>query len=258
MVETYLSRIIDDHRRAELADTRDVYQLMQQAAQEPPTRGFRQALAGPGLSVIAEVKRRSPSKGLLRPDLDPGALASAYELGGAACLSVLTDEEHFGGSRLDLQAAWAATTLPVLRKDFTVSVRDVYDARLMGADAVLLIVAALTASELMHFYGAACDVGLDVLVEVHDDRELSVALALGATMVGVNQRDLTTFEVDPERAVRLAAQIPDEVVKVAESGIGGPDDIDALAAAGFHAVLVGEHLVKAPDPAAAVRDLRRD
>jgi indole-3-glycerol phosphate synthase len=258
MVETYLSKIVDDHRRAELDDTRDVSELLRQAAAQPPPRGFRSALAGPGVSVIAEVKRRSPSKGELAPGLDPGALARTYEAGGAACLSVLTDEAHFGGSRLDLQAAWVATSLPVLRKDFTVSVRDVCDARLMGADAVLLIVTALTAAELMHFHSVALDLGLDVLVEVHDDRELSVALALGATMIGVNQRDLTTFQVDPERAVRLAASIPDGVVKVAESGITGPHDIDALAEAGYHAVLVGEHLVTAPDPAAAVRALRRD
>ena len=258
MVETYLTKILDDHRRAELDDTRDVSELVRQASAQPPTRGFRSALAGPGVSVIAEVKRRSPSKGELAPGLDPGALARAYETGGAACLSVLTDEDHFGGSRLDLQAARAATSLPVLRKDFTVSVRDICDARLMGADAVLLIVTALTAAELMHFHSVALDLGLDVLVEVHDDRELSVALALGASMIGVNQRDLATFQVDPERAVRLAASIPDGVVKVTESGITGPHDIAALAEAGYHAVLVGEHLVTAPDPAAAVRALRRD
>lgn len=210
----------------------------------------------PELAVIAEIKRRSPSKGALSLDLDPAELGQAYERGGASCLSVLTDEEFFGGSVIDLQAAWSATALPVLRKDFTISEHDIADARLMGADAVLLIVAALDARELIALHELAVEIGLDVLVEVHDEPELEVALEAGATLIGVNQRDLVTFEVDHERAERVARAIPDDVVKVAESGVRGADDARRLAAVGYDAVLVGETLVIAPDPAAALADLQ--
>jgi indole-3-glycerol phosphate synthase len=222
-----------------------------------PARGFAAALrSAGGLGVIAEVKRRSPSKGDLAAGLDAAEVARAYERGGAACLSVLTDVEFFGGSAADLEEARTATGLPVLRKDFTVAPADVCDARLMGADAVLLIAAALDDDELVELHTLALDVGLDVLVEVHDEQELDRALAAGATLVGVNQRDLVTFEVDHDRAVRVGAAMPRSVVRVAESGIRGPEDARALAAAGFDAVLVGETLVTAPDPAAAVAALR--
>ncbi|MGH9154241.1 MAG: indole-3-glycerol phosphate synthase TrpC, partial [Acidimicrobiales bacterium] len=204
----------------------------------------------------AEVKRRSPSRGDLAPDAVPAVLAKAYADGGATCLSVLTDARFFGGSPEDLAEARAATDLPVLRKDFTVSERDVCDARLMGADAVLLIVAALDGGELGRLVRLAGEVGLDAVVEVHDEAELERALAAGARLVGVNQRDLTTFEVDPGRAVRVAAAVPDGVVTIAESGIRGPQDAARLAAAGYDAVLVGESLVTSDDPAAAVRALR--
>jgi indole-3-glycerol phosphate synthase len=221
-----------------------------------PTRGFAGVLAAaPGLSVIAEIKRRSPSKGALHVDLDPVAVAAAYAAGGAACLSVLTDAEFFGGSIDDLDLARGSTSLPVLRKDFTVSSRDVADARLMGADAVLLIVAALAPVELIEFHHLAGQLGLDALVEVHDEPELEVALQCGATLVGVNQRDLVTFEVDHERAQRIARAIPDGVVKVAESGVRDRDDARRLADAGYDAILVGESLVTSGDPAAAVRAL---
>jgi len=206
--------------------------------------------------VIAEVKRRSPSKGDLHPDLDPATVASRYEAGGAACLSVLTDATWFGGSAADLAAARAAVQIPVLRKDFTVSERDVYDARLMGADAVLLIAAALSADELHRFHALAIDLGLDALVEVHDEAELAKALAVGAALIGVNQRDLVTFDVDTDRAVRVAAAIPAGLVKVAESGIRGPDDAARLRRAGYQAVLVGESLVTSDDAASAVSALR--
>jgi len=206
--------------------------------------------------VIAEVKRRSPSKGDLHPDLDPATVASRYEAGGAACLSVLTDVTWFGGSAADLAAARAAVQIPVLRKDFTVSERDVYDARLMGADAVLLIAAALSADELHRFHALAIDLGLDALVEVHDEAELAKALAVGAALIGVNQRDLVTFDVDTDRAVRVAAAIPAGLVKVAESGIRGPDDAARLRRAGYQAVLVGESLVTSDDAASAVSALR--
>lgn len=253
---TYLDRILERHRARAAADDRPLDCLIGDAQICPPTRGFRSALAGrERLGVISEIKRRSPSKGDLHPDLDPGALAAEYERGGAACLSVLTDREFFGGSADDLAAARAACSLPVLRKDFTVSPRDVLDARLMGADCVLLIAAALKREELADLHQLAVELGLDVLVEIHDEDELDGALAAEATMIGVNQRDLVTFEVDHARAVRLAALIPRSVVRVAESGVRGGDDARALRAAGYDAVLVGETLVTASDPAAVVRTL---
>ena len=254
---TYLDGILLAHRLTAAGDQRDEEELRSAAGAMGPTRGFADAIRGAdGLAVISEVKRRSPSKGDLFADLDPARLAGQYEQGGATCLSVLTDEVHFGGSPDDLAAARGATGLPVLRKDFTVSTRDVLDARLMGADCVLLIAAALDDDELAEFHRVATDVGLDALVEVHDEAELERALTVGATLVGVNQRDLVTFEVDHERAVRMAAAFPDHVVSVAESGVRGPDDAAALAAAGYHAVLVGESLVTSGDPTAAVAALR--
>jgi indole-3-glycerol phosphate synthase len=245
------------------ADDRRLDPLVERARSQPATRGFAAALAesaasagAGGLAVIAEIKRRSPSKGDLAPGLDPAALARSYADGGAACLSVLTDVEFFGGSPDDLAAARAACELPVLRKDFTVSAHDVADARIMGADAVLLIAAALDDAELRDLLALARDLDLDSLVEIHDEAELDRAIAVGADLVGVNQRDLVTFEVDTARAVRLAPQMPAGVVRVAESGITGPDDARVLAEAGYHAVLVGEHLVTAGDPASGVAALR--
>ena len=256
MVATYLDRILEHHRAVAAADSRAVERLLDEARAMPPARGFRTALAGrEQLGVIAEIKRRSPSKGDLDIGLDPAALAATYERGGAACMSVLTDVEFFGGSIDDLQAARAACTLPVIRKDFTVSERDVLDARIIGADCVLLIAAALAAEELAALHALAVDVGLDVLVEIHDEAELEHALAANATLIGVNQRDLVTFRVDHERAVRMAAAMPDGVVKVAESGVRGVDDARSLRSAGYDAVLVGETLVTSGDPAATVAAL---
>jgi len=253
---TYLDRILERHRAVAAADTRPLDALVSEAQARPPARGFTDALtADDRLSVISEIKRRSPSKGDLHIGLDPGAMAAVYEVGGASCLSVLTDGEFFGGSPDDLRAARAACDLPVLRKDFTVSHRDVVDARLMGADCVLLIAAALDDVELVELHALATEIGLDVLVEIHDEHELEVAMRAHATLVGVNQRDLVTFEVDHERAVRVAASIPDGVVKVAESGVRGSDDARSLESAGYHAVLVGEALVTADDPAAAIAAL---
>jgi indole-3-glycerol phosphate synthase len=255
MAETYLDAILAAHRERAAADGRRPEQALDAARACDPTRGFAAAL-GQGGAVIAEVKRRSPSKGPIGPALDPATLAAAYEQGGAACLSVLTDEDHFGGSAADLAAARAGVTLPVLRKDFTVSLLDVCDARLMGADAVLLIVAALDDAELRDFHALAVELGIDALVEVHDEPELERALAVGALMIGVNQRDLVTFAVDTERAVRMGPLMPPDVVRVAESGIAGPGDAAPLFAAGYDAVLVGESLVRSTDPAAAVAALR--
>ncbi|MDQ4096414.1 MAG: indole-3-glycerol phosphate synthase TrpC, partial [Actinomycetota bacterium] len=193
---TILDEIVAAHRRAASEDGRDLDQLLARATEALPPRDFRAALTAAGLSVIAEVKRRSPSKGDLAPDLDPALLAKTYAEGGAAALSVLTDRDHFGGSPADLRAARDACELPVLRKDFTVDARDVADARLMGADAVLLIVAALSDEELARFRALAATLGLAALVEVHDEYELDRALAADADIVGVNQRDLRTFGVD--------------------------------------------------------------
>lgn len=225
-----------------------------------PARGFRAALemvaASGDIAVISEIKRRSPSKGDLAPDLDPVELAQQYERGGAVCLSVLTDVDFFGGSIEDLVVARAACTLPVLRKDFTVSARDVCDARIVGADCVLLIATALDQAELESFLKLAHAIGFDALVEIHDEAELDRAVAAGADLIGVNQRDLVTFAVDTDRAVRMAPQMPAGVVRVAESGITGPEDAAILASAGYHAVLVGEHLVTSGDPEGGVAALR--
>ena len=232
--------------------------LVEQAAELPACRGFRAALAatGDGIAVISEVKRRSPSKGDLFADLDPGDLARTYAEGGASCLSVLTDVDWFGGSVDDLQAARSAVDLPVIRKDFTVDARDVVDARLMGADCVLLIASALDDAELRDFHALARELGLDALIEIHDEPELERALAVGGDLIGVNQRDLVTFEVDQERAVRMAPQMPAGVVRVAESGVRDRADGAALEAAGYHALLVGETLVRSGDPALEIRRLR--
>jgi indole-3-glycerol phosphate synthase len=253
---TVLDRIVAAHREAAAADTRDLDTLMEQAAAAPPPRRFRKSMGRWRLDVITEIKRRSPSKGELAPDLDPAALARAYEAGGAVALSVLTDREFFGGSPEDLVAARDATNLPVMRKDFTVDARDVCDARIMGADAVLLIVAALSDDELKRFHDLAHELGMAAMVEVHDEAEIKRAVVIHADLIGVNQRDLRTFEVDKGRAVRLARTIPSGVLKVAESGIGGPDDFRRLADAGYDGALVGEHLVTSADPAAALRTLR--
>ncbi|HYA68127.1 MAG TPA: indole-3-glycerol phosphate synthase TrpC, partial [Acidimicrobiales bacterium] len=253
---TYLEEIMAAHRARSSADGRDVESLIERAGAMGPSRGFARALrAGDGLAVIAEVKRRSPSKGALAPDLDPAAVAADYAAGGARALSVLTDEDYFGARPGDLDAARAACDLPVLRKDFTVSEADVCDARLMGADAVLLIVAALSDAELARFATLAEHLSLDALVEVHDDGELGRALDAGARLVGVNQRDLATFEVDADRALALAGAIPDDVVAVAESGIRGAGDVMRLADAGYDAVLVGETLVTSSDRRTAVMAL---
>jgi indole-3-glycerol phosphate synthase len=252
---TYLDGILAVHRARAQADARPVAGLVEAAGRAPAPRPFRAELGREGLGVIAEVKRRSPSRGDLAVDLDPAAVAAAYAAGGATCVSVLTDGRFFGGSAADLAAARRAVDLPVLRKDFTVSEADVCDARLMGADAVLLIVAALDDAELVRLRELAGALGLAALVEVHDEAELERALDAGADLVGVNQRDLFSFEVDDRRAERLAPRVPAPVVTVAESGVRDASDAARLAGAGFDAVLVGEALVCAPDREAAVRSL---
>ncbi len=249
---TYLDDIVAAHRAYPEPTVTD-----DEIAAAPTPRGFAAALrAASGLAVIAEIKRRSPSMGELNAGLDPALMAKAYADGGASALSVLTDADYFGGSADDLQAARAAVDLPVIRKDFTVCEADVRVARAMGADCVLLIAAVLSDDELRRCHDVAIDVGLDALVEIHDEAELARALAVGARLVGVNQRDLHTFQVDHARALRMAAQIPADVVRVAESGVRGPEDARSLRDAGYDAILVGQTVVTAGDPSEMVRSLR--
>jgi indole-3-glycerol phosphate synthase len=217
---------------------------------------FRDALAGSEVGVIAEFKRRSPSAGALREDPDLHEIAGAYERGGAVALSVLTEGPNFDGSLEDLGIARAACDLPILRKDFIVDPYQLHEARSAGAEAVLLIVAALPKLELESLQDEARAIGLDVLVEVHDRAELHQALGLGADMIGINNRDLRDFSVDLGRTSRLIGEIPAGVVVVSESGIAGAEQMARLREAGVQAVLVGEALMRSPDPEAAVRALR--
>ncbi len=246
MAHTYLDDIVSWHRSRARADRRD----WRSRLDEPPYQGpsFLGSLRRPSVQVIAEVKRRSPSKGDLNVDLDPVALARAYRDGGAAAISVLTDERHFDGSADDLRAVRAVVEAPILRKDFTVCEHDVLDARDMGAAAVLLIVSVLDDDQLRSYSELATRCGLDALVEVHDEEELDRALDVGAALVGVNQRDLYTFDVDPRRAARVGARIPGSVVAVAESGLRTVADVERVADGGFDAVLVGEALVRSANP----------
>jgi indole-3-glycerol phosphate synthase len=217
---------------------------------------FRDALSGPGIGVIAEFKRRSPSAGALRESPDIAAIVADYAEGGAVALSILTEGPNFGGSLADLAAARAASTLPLLRKDFVVDSYQLHEARAAGADAVLLIVAALAASELAALHAEAQALGLDVLVEVHDREELLRALELGAEMIGVNNRDLRDFSVEVERTESLMEEIPAGVLVVSESGIAEAAQLRRLEQRGVQAVLVGETLMRAADPAGALRALR--
>jgi indole-3-glycerol phosphate synthase len=220
-----------------------------------PSKDGMAVLKGEDVAVIAEVKRASPSKGAMAAIADPAALAMDYEAGGAAVISVLTEQRRFAGSMADLAAVRAAVQVPVLRKDFVVSSYQLWEARAHGADMVLLIVAALEQNALVSLVERAVSIGLIPLVEVHADEELDRALEAGAKIIGVNARDLATLEVDRTVFARLAPQIPDGVLKIAESGIRGPHDLLAYAASGADAVLVGESLVTGKDPRSAVADL---
>jgi indole-3-glycerol phosphate synthase len=221
----------------------------------PPSRGFRRRLAQPGRNVIAECKRRSPSRGVLRRNYDPAAIASSYEAAGAAAISVLTEPAFFDGALSHLEAVRRVVTVPLLRKDFTVDAYQLLQARAAGADAVLLIVAALESGTLRSLHTAARDLDLDVLVEVHDEQELEIAIDIGAEVIGVNNRNLRTLEVSVDASFRLAPLMPPDVVAVAESGLKTADDLDRLQAAGYRAFLVGERFMAAPDPGEALRSL---
>jgi indole-3-glycerol phosphate synthase len=218
-------------------------------------RPFVDSLRTHSPAIIAEVKKASPSKGLLQPNFNPAEIARNYEAGGSACVSVLTDHDFFQGSLEDLRAARAAISLPVLRKDFTIDRIQVLEAAASGADAILLIAAVLATFELRTLRELAESLGLAVLVEVHDEDELTKAVDSGATLIGVNNRNLETFEVTLETSLRLGERIPTESIRVSESGIHSRADVTRLQAAGFHAFLVGESLMRASNPADALRAL---
>ncbi|HWF07868.1 MAG TPA: indole-3-glycerol phosphate synthase TrpC [Bryobacteraceae bacterium] len=218
-------------------------------------RDFAAALRAKRPAIISEIKKASPSKGVLVEDFRPVELARQYAKGGAAALSVLTDYDFFQGSLTDLWAARAACALPVIRKDFTTAEYHVLEAAAHGADAILLIVAILDQAELRAFRELAAEFGMAALVEVHDPRELETAIASGAEIIGVNNRDLRTFQVSLETSVQLAAEIPAGVIKVSESGIFNSQDVQRLMASGYDAFLVGEHLVKSGDPSRAIQEL---
>ena len=217
--------------------------------------GLRRSVQERGAAVIAEVKKASPSKGVLRVDFRPAEIASSYERHGAAALSVLTDERFFQGSSAALEAARAVCSLPVLRKDFMIDSYQLFEARAMGADCILLIAAILGDAELAEFEATAFALGMAVLVEVHDDAELDRALKLRTPLVGINNRNLRTFEVSLETTLAMWARVPAERIVVSESGIHAPADIERLRAAGVHAFLVGEAFMRAPDPGAALASL---
>ena len=253
--------ILDDIvavKRREVADGKKATPLAALEAtigEMPPTRDFRRALAAGECAIIAEVKRRSPSRGVIRADFDPVRIAGEYEKNGAAAVSVLTDATFFGGSNGDLTAVKKAISLPVLRKEFIIDPWQIHETRAIGADALLLIAAILGESELREYRELAASLGLASLVEVHDRRELETALAAGAEIIGINNRDLRTFVTDIATSRALAPLIPAGKIVVAESGIRSRQEVETLMRAGVRAFLIGETLVGAPDIGAALRGL---
>jgi len=254
---SFLQRITEARRAdAQRRRSEGALTLAQAAARSAGTaRDFHAALAHPGLSLIAEIKRASPSAGDIAPGARPSDLARAYQKGGASAVSVLTEPDHFRGSLEDLREARAACDLPVLRKDFLCDALHVWEARGAGADAILLIVAALTQTELVSLADLATDLGMAVLVEVHSSGEIERAVDAGARIIGINTRDLATLAVDPDVVAKLRPLVPEGRLVVGESGVSTPADVAALRAAGVDAVLVGEAVMRAPDPAAKIADL---
>ncbi|MGI9490538.1 MAG: indole-3-glycerol phosphate synthase TrpC [Geminicoccaceae bacterium] len=256
-----LTRICDIKRTdvAKRKAARPLTELERAAADAPPTLGFVQAIETTvqqgRFALIAEIKKASPSKGLIRADFDPPVLASAYKAGGATCLSVLTEEPHFQGSDAYLSQARGAATLPCLRKDFTLDAYQVVEARVIGADCILLIMAALIDDQAKSLAGLARDLGLDVLVEVHDEQELDRALRLDARLIGINNRNLKTLAIDLSTTEALAASVPDDRLMVSESGLYNHDDLQRMADVGARCFLVGESLMRESDVAAATRRL---
>ena len=256
-----LKRILA-RKQEEVAERRErvsLFELKARVASAPPVRGFADAVEAKiaaGLpAVIAEIKKASPSKGVIRPDFHPADIARSYEAGGAACLSVLTDIDFFQGSDAYLQQARGACSLPVLRKDFIVDAYQLHEARVLGADCVLLIAAALDDVQLAEFAFIADELGMDVLVEVHDLDELERSLPIPARLLGINNRNLRTFEVSLQNTLDLKAMVPADRVLVTESGILAPPDVALMRDAGVHAFLVGEAFMRQPDPGVALREL---
>jgi indole-3-glycerol phosphate synthase len=249
IIEGVRADLAEREERIPLADLKEAARRAPEALDPMP------AFRADGISVIAEVKRSSPSRGQLASILDPAALAASYADGGAATISVLTEQRRFGGSLEDLMAVRKAVEVPVLRKDFIVTSYQLWEARAAGADLALLIVAALDQNQLESLVERACSIGLTPLVEVHDEEEVERAVAAGARLIGVNARNLKTLEVDRGLFARLAPRMPDEVVRVAESGVRGPHDVFEYAKQGANVVLVGETLVTGQDPRSAVADL---
>ncbi|MEL0007236.1 MAG: indole-3-glycerol phosphate synthase TrpC [Luminiphilus sp.] len=260
-VPTVLKTIFD-RKQEEVAQRRQAHPLaeIQRAAlTAPPSRGFRRALAERVASgepaVIAEVKKASPSKGVIRERFSPAEIAASYEQGGATCLSVLTDIDFFQGADAYLQEARAACALPVLRKDFTLDAYQIWEARALGADAILLIVACLELPVLRALYDCANEAGVDVLIEVHDAAELDEALTLGADMIGINNRNLHTFDTSLDTTLDLLAQIPSGVQVVTESGFSTPEQVAQMRTSGVHSFLIGEAFMRAEDPGTELRRL---
>jgi indole-3-glycerol phosphate synthase len=255
-VPDILARIVDV-KRVEVAEKLKVRKGLERNAesQRGQRRSFRKALEAVTPAIISEIKKASPSKGLLAADFNPAKQAQQYFAGGASALSVLTDKQFFQGSLSDLKIARASAALPALRKDFTIHEIDIVEAAAAGVDAVLLITAILSREEIVEFQQLAWHYGMDALVEVHDEAELDVALEAGAQIVGVNNRNLRTFELSLETSERLAGRMPKEILKVTESAIHSRADVERLMACGFRAFLVGEHLMKSGDPSAALKAL---
>lgn len=257
-MSTILDRIVTTKKQeiAEARKLRPLEQLRQTAEATAPPRNFFQALAASGpIKLIAEVKKASPSKGLIRPDFDPVAIARAYAEGGATCLSVLTDETYFQGHLDYLRAVRQAVSLPLLRKDFILDPYQLYEARAAGADAVLLIAECLDDCQLRGLHNLAIELQLTPLVEFYEPENLPRVLEAGATLIGINNRNLKTFQVDLEHTIRLRQSIPADCLVVGESGINSHDDVVRLAEAGVAAILVGEHLMRQADIVQAVRQL---
>jgi indole-3-glycerol phosphate synthase len=256
MILSMLDQILEATRNRVKALRPRASELTAAAAIVGPARDFGAALSMPHLSVIAEIKRRSPSRGDLAPGLDPVHQATSYEGGGASAISVLTEPDFFGGTSADLEAVKRSVGVPVLRKDFILDDLQVVESKAMGADALLLIVAAMDVQRLRHLLELTRATGLEALVEAHDASEVELALAAGATIIGVNNRNLTTFEVDLATAEDLAEMLASADITVGESGIHSAQDARRMARAGYNAVLVGESLVRSSDPAALIRELR--
>lgn len=257
VLQTILNR-----KATEIAERSQILSLSAlrgQVEQAPAPRGFvaqlRQHIEAGRPGVIAEIKRASPSKGVIREDFEPAALARSYAEGGASCLSVLTDQDFFQGHELHLQEARAACELPVLRKDFVIDPYQIYEARVLGADCILLIVAALGDAMMLELHQLALELGMDVLVEVHTEEELERALVLQPQLLGINNRDLHTFHTDIRTTLRLKEQVPADSLLVTESGIHINEEVELMRSNGVHAFLVGESMMRAPDPGAKLQEL---